>query len=74
MGNVDAGMRWYDAALAANRDNLLARSYMGQALLLQGDRIGAQAQLTEIRARGGRQTWPELALNMALRNGPSPSY
>lgn len=74
MGNVDEGMRWYNAALSANPDNLLARSYMGQALVLQGDRIGAQAQLTEIRARGGRQTWPEYALNMALRNGPSPSY
>ncbi len=74
MGNVDEGMRWYSEALQINPDNLLARSYMGQALLEQGDRAGALAQLTQIRARGGRQTWPELALNMALRDGPSPAY
>lgn len=74
MGNVEEGMRWYSAALQINPDNLLARSYMGQALLEQGDRAGAQAQLTQIRARGGRQTWAELALNMALNDGPAPSY
>ena len=74
MGDLDTGMGWYQAALAINPDNLMARSYMGQALLQMGDRDGAQAQLTQIRARGGRQTWPEVALNMALRDGPSPAY
>ena len=74
MGDVDGGMAWYAAAIDVNPDNFLARSYMGQALLLQGDRAGALAQLTEIRARGGRQTWSEVALNMALSDGPSPAY
>jgi Flp pilus assembly protein TadD len=73
-GDMAEGMRWYAAALEANPDNLLARSYMGMALAEQGDRAAARVQLTEIRARGGRETWPELALEMALRNGPRPAY
>ncbi len=47
---------------------------MGMALVEQGDRDAARVQLTEIRARGGRETWPELALEMALGNGPRPAY
>ncbi len=74
MGDVPGGMAWYAAAIDLNPNNFLARSYMGQALLLQGNRAGALAQLTEIRARGGRQTWSELALNMALNDGPAPAY
>jgi len=36
--------------------------------------IGAQTQLSEIRARDGRQTWPEIALRMAIDSGTGPSY
>lgn len=74
MGEVDSAMNWYQAALDVNPNNLLARSYMGQALLSQGDAEMARAQLREIRARGGRETWPERALELALRDGPSPAY
>ncbi len=74
MGDVEGGMNWYQAALTQNPDNLLARSYMGQAYLIQGDAMQARAQLREIRARGGRESWPERALELALRDGPSPAY
>jgi len=57
----------YVAALTMNPDNLLARSYYGMGLAERGDVLAAKDQLAEIRARGGRQTWPERALVEALR-------
>jgi hypothetical protein len=39
-----------------------------------GQTEAARAQLGEIRARGGRQTWPEIALRNALRSGVGYSY
>ena len=74
MGDMDGGMAWYQAALDQNPDNLLARSYMGQAYLIQGNEMAAKDQLREIRVRGGRETWPERALDLALRGGPAPAY
>ena len=74
MGDVEAGMAFYAAALAIDPDNNLARSYMGQGMVEMGDLIGAQTQLSEIRARDGRQTWPEIALRMAIDSGTGPSY
>ena len=73
-GNMDAAMEFYTAALAANADNILARSYMGQAFLSLGNRDAAQAQLTEIRQRGGRNTWAEASLDLALQSGKTFSY
>lgn len=63
----------YLAALTMNPDNLLVRSYYGMGLAERGNFRAAKAQLAEIRARGGRQTWPERALVEALR-GVSWSY
>ena len=74
MGDMDTGMSWYQAALDINPDNLLARSYMGQAYLIQGNAMAASEQLREIRARGGRETWAARSLELALRNGPEASY
>lgn len=65
---------FYAAALAAEPDNVLARSYLGQGLLANGDEAGAAAQLSEIRARGGRNTWAEEALAMALSGRNAPAY
>jgi tetratricopeptide (TPR) repeat protein len=73
-GAVDEGIALYEAAITANPDNLLARSYLGQALVELGQTEAARAQLGEIRARGGRQTWPEIALRNALRSGVGYSY
>jgi hypothetical protein len=68
-GTPEQGMAYYRAALAANPDNLLARSYYGQGLVTLGDLDGAEAQLAEIRARGGAGSWPEIALQASIRSG-----
>ena len=73
-GAPEEGLAYYAAALDANPDNLLARAYLGQGLVGLGDIDGAEAQLEEIRARGGAGTWPEVALLGALRKGAAFSY
>jgi tetratricopeptide (TPR) repeat protein len=65
-GRIAEGMVFYQAALAIDPDYILARSYMGQALIADGDVDGAKAQLTEISARGGEETWAYAALEKAL--------
>lgn len=70
-GRMDVGMSYYQAALDRNPDYILARSYMGQGLLQQGDVKAAKAQLVEIEARGGRETWAYAALENALAGKPS---
>lgn len=73
-GDMARGMAYYETAIARNPDNLMARSYMGQALVEIGDIPAARQQLAEIRMRGGRQTWPEVALAQAIRSGRGYSY
>ena len=73
-GNMDDALVWYAKALAANPDNLLARSYMGMAYVESGEIELARAELSEIRQRGGRQTWAEVALRMAINSGQGYSY
>ncbi|MDJ1009516.1 MAG: tetratricopeptide repeat protein [Paracoccaceae bacterium] len=73
-GNWPEAAEYYAAALAADPGNFGARSYLGQGLLAMGDRAGARAQLSEIRARGGRNTWAETALRLALAAGEGPAY
>ena len=73
-GRVALGMSYYQAALDADPNNLLARSYMGQGLAASGDVAAAQVQLTEIRMRGGRETWAESSLMQAIATGVGPSY
>ncbi|MEM6728608.1 MAG: hypothetical protein AAF618_08925 [Pseudomonadota bacterium] len=74
MGNMDKAMQAYYAALVTNPDNLLVHSYMGQAYVEMGGMVMAQEQLTEIRARGGRESWPEKSLAWAIENGKGQSY
>ena len=59
----------YKAAILRNPDNLLARSYYGQGLVERGMHTEALVQLSEIRARGGRISWPELALRLSIESG-----
>jgi tetratricopeptide (TPR) repeat protein len=73
-GDLDRGMAYYRDALAKNPDNLLARSYMGQALVEMGEITLARAELTEIRRRGGRQSWAEISLRTAIESGQGFSY
>lgn len=74
MGDMETGMRFYAAALDANADNILARSYMGQAFMELGQQGAASLQLAEIRARGGKGTWAERALAQAIATGKTLSY
>lgn len=69
LGNIDVAMVFYADAIAKNPNNILARSYMAQGLLDQGDRIGAVTQLREIQARGGEGTWAEASLRKAIETG-----
>jgi len=61
-------------ALVQNPDNILARSCMGQGFVEIGDLVAAKVQLTEIRPRGGRNTWAEFSLAQAIRSGVGYSY
>ena len=74
LGDVPSGMAYYAKALDANPNNSLARSYMGQALVEQGDLAAARVQLEAIRASGDTGTWPEEALARALSTGSTYSY
>ncbi len=73
-GDMAEGMAYYQQAIARNPDNILARSYMGQAYVQLGDIEMARAELREIRARGGRMTWAEVSLDQAIRSGRGFSY
>ncbi|MBS0565107.1 MAG: tetratricopeptide repeat protein [Proteobacteria bacterium] len=73
-GRMDEGMKYYQAALAQNPDNILARSYMGQAYVQMGNMQLADAQLDEIVARGGAGTWAEQSLRQAIQTGALFSY
>ncbi|WP_198935147.1 tetratricopeptide repeat protein [Pararhizobium arenae] len=69
-GRMDVGMTFYQRAIKKDANYILARSYMGQALVEQGKLSEAKAQLTEISARGGEKTWAYRALFASL-NGSS---
>ena len=66
LGNMALGMTYYKRALRKDENYILARSYMGQALIEQGDIEGARVQLVEIRDRGGEGTWAYRALLQSL--------
>lgn len=72
-GNLEQAHAFYQKALTLDPDYHLARSYLGQGLVAQGDIAGAQEQLREIAARGGRHGWPYRALSMSLRS-PQSGY
>ncbi|MCX7888164.1 MAG: tetratricopeptide repeat protein [Rhodobacteraceae bacterium] len=73
-GDIETGMMWYARALEVNPDNLLARSYRGQAFVEQGRLDLARLELAEIVARGGTGGWPERALRQAIATGQTVSY
>jgi len=53
-GRIDVGLGYYQEALAANPDFVLAREYMGEAFLTLGDIASAKNQLSEIEKRCGK--------------------
>ncbi|SLN41897.1 hypothetical protein PSA7680_02076 [Pseudoruegeria aquimaris] len=73
-GDAETANAFYQMALRQNPDNILARSYMGQGYAEAGRMELAQAQLSEIRKRGGRNTWAEVSLRLAIGSGKGFSY
>jgi len=73
-GDLETGLRYYRQALDRNPDNILARSYMGQALIAAGRPREARRELAEIRARGGAGGWAERSLAEALETGRGYAY
>ena len=74
LGDVTKGMAFYDRALAINPENILARSYLGQALVEQGQISTALHHLRAIRAAGGGGTWAEASLRTAIATGRTYTY
>ncbi|AXI47243.1 hypothetical protein C1J03_15230 [Sulfitobacter sp. SK012] len=74
MGNRDAAMDFYGRALAVNPGNILARSYMGQGFVDDGDITAAFAQLRAIRDHGGSGSWAEASLRTAISSGRTYNY
>lgn len=74
MGRTDIAMGYYTHALAVNPANILARSYMGQGLVEQGQIADALVQLRAIRDHGGTGTWAETSLRSAIAAGQTYSY
>ena len=69
MGNAEVAMEYYARALDRNPANVMARSYMGQGFVDDGNITAAIAQLREIRAHGGAGTWAEASLRTAIATG-----
>ena len=69
-GRMEDAMMYYNVALGMDPDYVLARSYMGQGLLEQGDFGGAYAQLREIKERAGTSNRPYQMLAAAITGMP----
>lgn len=74
MGNAALANAYYERAIDANPDNILARSYMAQGFVAAGKTDAAIAQWKEIVSRGGEGTWAEASLREAIRTGLTYSY
>ncbi|MEM1005781.1 MAG: tetratricopeptide repeat protein [Pseudomonadota bacterium] len=74
MGELDLANAFYQDAITANPDNILARSYMGQGFVAEGRTDLAIEQWREIKARGGEGSWAEASLREAIRTGLTYSY
>ena len=70
-GRMEEAMMYYNVALSMDPDYVLARSYMGQGLLQQGDFGGAYAQLREIKERAGTNNRSYEMLASAITGMPS---
>lgn len=74
MGNLTQAKAFYEEAIARNPDNILARSYMGQGFVAEGNVDAAIVQWREIKARGGLGSWAETSLRESIRTGTTYSY
>ncbi len=74
LGELELANLYYQQAIEANPDNILARSYMGQGYVAEGKTDLAIQQWREITARGGQGSWAETSLRQAIRTGLTYSY
>jgi len=74
LGQTERAMTYYREAIRLDPANVLARSYMGQGLVAEGDFIGAMAQLDLIRMHGGSGSWSERSLRTAIATGQTFNY
>lgn len=74
LGNGALARTYYEQAIDRNPDNILARSYMGQGFIEDGNTSAAIAQWYEIKNRGGEGTWAEASLRQAIRTGLTHNY
>ncbi len=68
-GDFEEGLKHYAIALNLDPNHHLARAYLGMALIERGDPVGALAQLREIEARGGSDTYAHAELVRAIETG-----
>ena len=66
LGRIDEGIHYYHQALSIDPDNVLVRSYLGEAYLKKGDSEKARALLAEIRDRCGTECKPYINLANAI--------
>ena len=66
-GQIDVGLKYYAQALAVDPDYVLVREYLGEALIMKGDIVGAKAQLAEIETRCGVTCEPYVDLREELK-------
>ncbi|OIQ26173.1 MAG: hypothetical protein BM562_16565 [Alphaproteobacteria bacterium MedPE-SWcel] len=74
LGRRELANDFYQEAIARDPDNILARSYMAQGFVANGEYAQALAQWTEIKARGGTGTWAETSLRHAIETGVTVNY
>ncbi|MCG7622472.1 tetratricopeptide repeat protein [Epibacterium sp. Ofav1-8] len=74
LGQAEAANAYYTQAIAQNPDNILARSYMAQGFVANGEYAQALSQWKEIKARGGEGTWAESSLRRAIQTGVTVNY
>ena len=74
LGRTALANAYYSQALAQNPDNILARNYMAQGFVANGEYAQPLAEWKEIRARGGAGTWAETSLRQAIETGVTVSY
>ncbi|WP_372989633.1 tetratricopeptide repeat protein [Sulfitobacter sp.] len=74
LGNAAESTVFYTRALQINPANILARSYMAQGMVEEGNIAGAMAELRAIRSYGGQGTWAEASLRTAIATGQTFNY
>jgi tetratricopeptide (TPR) repeat protein len=73
LGDPAGALVYYRRALEIDPGYVAARSYMGEALLVQGDVASARAELDDIARRCGTDCTAYVSLSAAMAAFPDPS-